>query len=133
LTHGRLGFDASLGLDRLSGPLGNRRRCHHSALVPQRFNLPIESITRWSSLVADPYLLILACQLLDHLLNRHRCAIDLAEIPRLPSRPASATATACFFFAVSIPTKTSPHFGPSLVLFLARRGGPPRLNYGHNV
>jgi hypothetical protein len=65
LTHGRLGFDASLGLDRLSGPLGNRRRCHHSALVPQRFNLPIESITRWSSLVADPYLLILACQLLD--------------------------------------------------------------------
>src|SRR5215470_5624780 len=72
---------ASVGLDPVSRLLGNQRRRHHSALVTQRYNLPIEPITRWSSFVADPYLLILACQLLDHPLNRRRCAIDLAEIP----------------------------------------------------
>jgi hypothetical protein len=46
---------ASIGLDPLSGLLGNQRRRHHSALVTQRYSLPIESISRRSSFVADRY------------------------------------------------------------------------------
>jgi hypothetical protein len=41
-------------------------------------------MTPWSSFITNPCLLILACQLLDHPLDRRRCGIDLAEIPCLP-------------------------------------------------
>jgi hypothetical protein len=116
---------ASIGLDPVSRLLGNQRRRYHRALVTQRYNLPIEPITRWSSFVADPYLLILACQFLDQPLNSRRCASISPRYHVSPSRPASAMATACFFFAVSIPTKTSLYFPmvrPSCVEALL---GPP--------
>jgi hypothetical protein len=74
----------SIGLDPVSRLLGNQRRRHHSAFVTQRYNLPIEvieRITRWFSFASDPYLLILACRLLNHAPYHRRTAIDLAEIP----------------------------------------------------
>jgi hypothetical protein len=132
---------ASIGLDPVSRLLGNQRTRHHSACVTQRYNLPIEPATRWSNFVADPYLLMLA----NFLITRSTVAGALSISPRYrvsPSRPASAMATACFFFAVSIPHENFAilsHGAPlvrrdsarparaSLVLVMARRGEPPRL------
>src|SRR6516165_2037853 len=66
-----------------------------------------------------------------------------------PSRPASAMATACFFFAVSIPTKTSLYFSvvrpscveallgppeqPSCALWHVGAGRLASVDHGHNV
>src|SRR5215468_11237856 len=125
---------ASVGLDPVSRLLGNQRRRHHSALVTQRYNLPIEPITRWSSFVADPYLLILACQLLDHPLNRRRCAIDLAEIPYLPITTGIGNGNCVLLLCRINPDENfailSPGSAPRALRLCSARPSNPRAHYG---
>jgi hypothetical protein len=102
-------------------------------------SLPREAITR-TGFVTDRYFLILACRLFDHPLNRRRCAIDLAEISRLPIGPGAGNGNCALLLCQSIPAKTSLYFPWSalralrlrstratLVLFMARRAAALRL------
>jgi hypothetical protein len=104
-----------IGLHPFARLLRNQRWRNDRTVVAESLDLAVQPVSGRAGFVADVQLCVAPCQLADHLLNRCRRTVDLTNYRTSPSRPPSAMATACFFFAVSIPTNAS------LYSFMVRR------------
>ncbi len=63
---------------RSPGRRGNQRRSHHDAVVLRRCQLSVNTVTARSSLIAEPQLVAIACQLCNQRLHGSRRVRDLA-------------------------------------------------------
>lgn len=63
---------APVSLHPIAWALGNKRRRHHLALMPQAYDLPMKVVSGWTRLVAEAKLGASLCQLGHHRCHRRR-------------------------------------------------------------
>ena len=126
-------------LDPLTRSFRDQRRSNHHAVMPERLNLAIQPVSRWSGLEADMQTIVTSRQSLDRPFDRQRIVLDIAKKPDFPGPAALRDRNPVLLlgdiesdkdFAILFHGPLSVHearLGPARATLVlpARKGGPP--------